>query len=150
MNLRQRRRFYFVIALLAAGAGATALTLYALSQNIQYFYSPSEVYAHRPAPGTAFRLGGMVVKGSLVKGPGTAIHFVVSDGRSRISVHYIGVLPVLFAEGSGVVAGGRLSPSGIFEADQVLAKHDAKYMPADLAGALKQSGRWQESAGHTP
>jgi cytochrome c-type biogenesis protein CcmE len=150
MNLRQRRRLYFVLALVTAAAGATALSLFALRQNIQYFRSPSDIYAHHPGPDESFRLGGVVAKGSLVKGPGGEIRFAVSDGRARISVHYTGMLPALFSEGAGVVASGHLAPSGVFLADQVLAKHDEKYMPAEVADALKRNGRWQETAGQRP
>ncbi len=146
MNARKRRRLYFVIALLAGGAGAAVLAVAALRDNVLYFYSPSDVVAKHVAPGVAFRVGGLVEKGSVRRGPGTQLHFVVSDGRNRIAVIYSGDVPALFREGQGVVATGRLGPDGTFAADQVLAKHDEKYMPPEVVDALKRSGRWQEGA----
>ena len=138
MTRRQRRRLYFVLALLAGGAGATALGLAALQDNVLFFYSPSEVYAKHPAPGTAFRIGGVVAPHSVRRGPGTLVRFVIADGHTAIAVRYSGELPALFAEGQGVVAVGRLDGRGGFVADQVLAKHDEKYMPPDSAKALKR------------
>ena len=145
MTLRQRRRFYFVLSLLIAGAGATGLALFALQDNVLYFYSPSDVYAKHVAPGVAFRIGGLVARHSVQKGPGPLVRFVVSDGKASIPVTFRGDLPALFAEGGGVVAIGSLAPSGVFEANQVLAKHDEKYMPPEVVDALKRSGRWQET-----
>src|SRR5208283_3951275 len=99
--------------------------------NVLYFYSPSDVYSKHVSPGVAFRIGGLVEKHSLHKGPGTETRFTVTDGRKSVPVDYSGDLPSLFREGQGVVAMGRLTPSGQFEADQVLAKHDEKYMPPE-------------------
>jgi cytochrome c-type biogenesis protein CcmE len=147
MTLRQRRRFLFVLSLLIGGAGAAALALYALQDNVLYFYSPSDVTAKHVAAGVAFRIGGIVEKNSVRKGPGAQLRFAVSDGKASIPMTYRGDLPALFAEGGGVVAVGRLTPSGSFEASQVLAKHDEKYMPPEVADALKRSGRWQETGG---
>jgi cytochrome c-type biogenesis protein CcmE len=144
MNARKRRRLYFVLALLAGGAGAAALAVAALRDNVLYFYSPSDVFAKQVAPGTAFRVGGLVEEKSVKKGPGAALRFVVTDGRARVPVIFHGDVPALFREGQGVVAIGRLDASGTFEADQVLARHDEKYMPPEVADALKRSGRWKE------
>jgi cytochrome c-type biogenesis protein CcmE len=146
MNARKQRRLYFAIALLAGGAGAAALTIAALKDNVLYFYSPSDVFAKHVAAGVDFRIGGLVEKHSLRKGQGTQIRFTVTDGRAQVPVEFTGVLPALFREGQGVVAMGSLTPSGIFEADQVLAKHDEKYMPPEVVDALKRSGRWKESS----
>jgi cytochrome c-type biogenesis protein CcmE len=134
----------FVTALLLGGAGAAALVVGALKDNVLYFYSPSDVYAKRVSPGVAFRIGGLVEKDSVRKGPGTEIRFTVTDGRKSVPVDYSGDVPSLFREGQGVVAMGRLTPSGQFEADQVLAKHDEKYMPPEVVDALKRSGHWKE------
>lgn len=147
MNLRKRRRLYFVAALLLGGAGAAALIVAALKDNVLYFYSPSDVLAKHVAPGVAFRVGGMVEKGSLQKGPGATVHFIVSDGSARVTVDYTGELPALFGEGQGVVAIGKLALDGRFNASQVLAKHDEKYMPPEVVDALKKSGRWGETQG---
>ncbi len=146
MNARKRRRLYFVLALFAGGAGAAGLAVIALQDNVLYFYSPSDVTAKHVEPGTAFRIGGLVEEKSVVKGPGTALRFVVTDGKARIPVVFHGDVPALFREGQGVVAIGRLDASGSFEADQVLARHDEKYMPPEVADALKRSGRWKEKA----
>jgi len=147
MNARKRRRLAFVLALLVGGVGAAALVVAALKDNVLYFYSPSDVFAKHVAPGVAFRIGGLVEKHSVHKGQGTQIHFVVTDGRAQVPVEFDGVLPALFREGQGVVAMGSLAPSGTFEASQVLAKHDEKYMPPEVVDALKRSGRWKESSG---
>jgi cytochrome c-type biogenesis protein CcmE len=145
MNARKRRRLAFVLALLAGGTAAAALGIAALKDNVLYFYGPTDVYAKQVAPGVAFRLGGLVASKSLRKGPGPAIRFAVTDGRTSVPVHYVGDLPALFREGQGVVAVGRLDGTGTFEASQVLAKHDEKYMPPEVVDALKRQGRWQET-----
>lgn len=147
MNARKRRRLAFVLALLAGGAGAAVLSIAALKDNVLYFYGPSEVYAKHVTPGVAFRVGGLVEAGSLQKGPGALVRFKVGDGRSTVPVRYEGELPALFREGQGVVAIGKLDGAGTFEASQVLAKHDEKYMPPEVVDALKREGRWQEKSG---
>jgi cytochrome c-type biogenesis protein CcmE len=145
MNLRKRRRLSFVFCLLLAGAGAAALAVYALKDNVLYFYGPADIAVRQVKPGVAFRLGGIVAEHSLKKGPGPLLRFSVSDGKAALPVTYRGELPALFAEGQGVVAIGRLTASGNFEASQVLAKHDEKYMPPEVVAALKRSGRWGET-----
>lgn len=147
MNARKRRRLYFVLALLAGGAGAAGLSIAALKDNVLYFYGPTDVYTKHVAPGVAFRLGGIVAVKSLKKGPGTRVRFTVEDGKSTIPVRFEGDLPALFREGQGVVAVGKLEGAGIFAASQVLAKHDEKYMPPEVVDALKREGRWQETSG---
>jgi cytochrome c-type biogenesis protein CcmE len=147
MNARKRRRLYFVVALLAGGAGAAVLAIAALRDNVLYFYSPSDVVAKHVAPGVAIRIGGLVEKNSVHRGPGTLLRFVVSDGRMSVPVVFSGDVPALFREGQGVVATGKLMPDGTFAAAEVLAKHDEKYMPPEVVDALKRSGRWQEGAG---
>ena len=144
MNARKKRRLYFVLAVLVAGAGGAALVITALKDNVLYFYSPSDVAAKHVAPGIAFRIGGLVEAGSLKHGGGAEVAFTVTDGKTNVPVKYEGVLPALFREGQGVVAMGALNPSGTFEATQVLAKHDERYMPPEVVDALKRSGRWKE------
>ena len=144
MNARKRRRLYFVIALLLGGAGAAALVISALRDNVLYFYSPSDIYAKHVAADVPFRIGGLVAKKSVRRGPGTETRFVVTDGKMSVPVTFDGDLPTLFREGQGVVAMGRLDGAGTFEANQVLAKHDEKYMPPEVVDALKRSGRWKE------
>ncbi|MBU6297330.1 MAG: cytochrome c maturation protein CcmE [Alphaproteobacteria bacterium] len=143
MNARKRRRLYFTLALLVGGAGAAGLVVAALQDNVLYFYSPSDVFAKHVEPGVSFRIGGLVEKHSVHKGQGTEIRFTVTDGRKQVPVEYNGVLPALFREGQGVVASGSLTSSGTFDAQQVLAKHDAKYMPPEVVDALKRSGHWK-------
>jgi cytochrome c-type biogenesis protein CcmE len=144
MNPRKRRRLAFAVALLVAGAGGAALVVAALKDNVLYFYSPSDIRTKHVQPGVDFRIGGLVEKGSVVKGPKAAIHFVVTDGRARVPVAYEGVLPDLFREGQGVVAMGTMTDGGVFNASEILAKHDEKYMPPEVVDALKRSGHWKE------
>jgi cytochrome c-type biogenesis protein CcmE len=144
MNPRKRRRLYFAAALLAAGAGGAVLVLGALKDNVLYFYSPSDITAKHVSPGVAFRIGGLVKKGSVSHDAHADVHFVVTDGRTAVPVKFHGVLPDLFREGQGIVAMGALNSTGTFNATQVLAKHDEKYMPPEVVDALKRSGRWKE------
>jgi len=111
-----------------------------------YFRSPSDVAAKEVGEGVAFRLGGLVEKGSLQHGSGAQVHFRVTDGKAVVPADFNGVLPALFREGQGVVATGAMDASGTFIASEVLAKHDEKYMPPEVVQALKRSGRWQEGA----
>jgi cytochrome c-type biogenesis protein CcmE len=144
MTPKQRRRLAFAAALLAAGAGAAALIVYALQDNVLYFYSPSDVAVKHVEPGVAFRVGGLVEKASLRHGAGADVRFTVTDGAHTLPVEFTGVLPALFREGQGVVAEGALNPGGTFQATEVLAKHDEKYMPPEVVQALKRAGRWKE------
>jgi cytochrome c-type biogenesis protein CcmE len=144
MNPKKRRRLAFAGALVAAGAVGAALTIGALRDNVLYFYSPSDIGTKHVEPGVSFRIGGLVQKHSVTRGPGAAVHFAVTDGRASVPVEYTGVLPDLFREGQGVIALGALDGSGEFVATQVLAKHDAKYMPPEVVDALKRAGRWKE------
>ena len=144
MTPKKRRRLAFAIAVVVAGAGAAALIVYGLRDNVLYFYSPSDVQTKHIASGVAFRIGGLVEKNSVHHGTGAAVDFVVTDGKARVPVTFDGVLPALFREGQGVVAMGRLNDSRVFDASEVLAKHDERYMPPDVVDALKRSGRWKE------
>ena len=144
MNARKRRRLYFAAAILLAAGGATWLILSALKDNVIFFRSPSDVAQLHVQPGTAFRIGGLVVAHSVAHGSGAEVRFAVTDGKGTVPVTYKGVLPALFREGQGVVAEGALDAGGTFEATLVYAKHDEKYMPPEVVQALKKSGRWQE------
>jgi cytochrome c-type biogenesis protein CcmE len=146
MNARKKRRLAFVAALMAVGGVVAAVIVYGLGQNTMYFRSPSDVAANMVHPGIAFRLGGLVEKGSLQHGTGAEVRFKVTDGRSSVAADFNGVLPALFREGQGVVASGAMDGSGTFVASEVLAKHDEKYMPPEVVQALKKSGRWQEGS----
>jgi len=144
MTPRKRRRLAFAIALIVASIGGAALVIGALKDNVLYFYSPSDVAVKGPGPGVAFHIGGLVAQGSVKRGPGAEVSFVVTDGRARVPVTYTGVLPDLFREGQGVVAAGTIDSKGVFAASEVLAKHDERYMPPDVVDALKRAGRWKE------
>jgi len=128
-----------VFGIVAGVAIAGTLALSALRQNVTFFFDPSEVAAGHVPVGERFRLGGMVVNGSLQRAPGSLeVHFVVTDFSHEVPVVYDRVLPDLFREGAGVVAHGRLRGDGTFVADEVLAKHDEKYMPPEVARSLKR------------
>ena len=137
MTARQRRLAIIAGILVAVGV-ATALVLRAFNSNLVFFYSPSQVAAHEAPENRLFRIGGMVVAGSL-KRDGVDVNFTVTDLAKSMPVHYRGILPDLFKEGKGVVAEGRLGPNGEFVAQEVLAKHDENYMPPEAAAALKQA-----------
>src|SRR5215469_4252836 len=144
MNAKKRRRLYFAAALVAAGGVLATAIVYELGNNVLYFYSPSDVAVKHVNPGIAFRIGGLVEKASVHHGAGADVRFVVTDGARTVPVDYDGVLPALFREGQGVVATGALDASGTFNATEILAKHDEKYMPPEVVAALKRSGRWKE------
>lgn len=146
MNAKKKRRMAFAAALLVAGAAVAGVVVYGLGQNTMYFRSPSDVTARMVGEGVAFRLGGLVEKGSVQHGAGANVHFRVTDGKSSVPADFNGVLPALFREGQGVVATGRMDARGTFVANEVLAKHDEKYMPPEVVDALKRSGRWQEGS----
>ena len=141
---RKQRRGILIGTCLVVLAVAVGLVLVAMRDSIVFFYSPSEVATMQIAPGQRFRLGGLVETGSVMRGEGTTIRFVVTDKAKTLPVTYTGVLPDLFREGQGVVAMGTRGNNGVFTAREVLAKHDEKYMPPEVVDALKRSGHWQE------
>jgi len=143
---RKTRRLYLLIVSLGLLGVAVALVLAALKKDIVFFLSPSELTTKPPAIGQAIRIGGLVEAGSIQKqGTDGTILFKVTDLKSTVGVRYRGILPDLFREGQGVVVEGSLDELGQFVASEVLAKHDEKYMPPEVAKALKASGRWQET-----
>ncbi|MFO1249095.1 MAG: cytochrome c maturation protein CcmE [Alphaproteobacteria bacterium] len=146
MNAKKKRRLAFAAALVAVGVMLAVLIRYGLGQNIMYFHSPTEAAAGQVEQGVAFRLGGLVEKGSVSHGAGAEVKFRVTDGKGSVPAEFVGVLPALFREGQGVVATGAMDAHGTFVANEVLAKHDEKYMPPEVVAALKKSGRWQEGA----
>ena len=142
---RKRRRLLAVVVGLSLLGAATAMVLAAFNENLVFFYSPSDLAAKAIGPDRRIRIGGLVEQGSLHRhADGHGVGFRVTDGKTEIAVTYDGVLPDLFREGQGVVAEGRLRADGVFAAASVLAKHDEKYMPPEVADALKRAGRWQE------
>jgi cytochrome c-type biogenesis protein CcmE len=146
MNDKKKRRLAFAAALVAVGAMLAVLIRYGLGENIMYFHSPADVAAGQVREGVAFRLGGLVEKGSVTHGAGAEVKFRVTDGKGTVPADFVGVLPALFREGQGVVATGAMDAHGTFIAAEVLAKHDEKYMPPEVVAALKKSGRWKEGA----
>ena len=135
----RRRRLALVLGIVAGVSIAGALALSAFRQNVTFFFDPSQVAAGQVPTGERFRLGGMVTQGSLHRAPGSLeVRFMVTDFSHDVPVSYTGVLPDLFREGAGVVAHGRLRADGTFVADEVLAKHDEKYMPPEVARSLKR------------
>lgn len=132
------KRLALVGAGLAVGGVAAALILNAFRSNLVFFYTPSQVEAHQAPHHRAFRIGGLVVKGSLHR-DGTTAHFLVTDTVKSVPVTYTGILPDLFREGKGVVAEGDLAGDGTFRASQVLAKHDENYMPPEAADAIRRA-----------
>src|SRR3990170_8524938 len=137
MKPRHRRMAAIALGVVALGI-ATALVLMAFEKNLVFFFTPSQVAANEAPQGKTFRIGGMVVAGS-VKREGVEVRFVVTDTAKTIPVLYSGALPDLFREGKGVVAQGQLGPDGVFRAREVLAKHDENYMPPDAAHAVEQA-----------
>ena len=145
---RKRRRLYLLLAsLVVFGLGIT-LALRALNSEIVFFLSPTDIAREKPVAGATLRLGGLVAAGSLQKPDASGLlNFRVTDLAQSVVVHYRGLLPDLFREGQGVVVEGAFDEAGAFFASEVLAKHDETYMPPEVAKALKESGRWQETAG---
>tara|TARA_B110000438_G_scaffold286883_1_gene318594 strand:+ start:5396 stop:5836 length:441 start_codon:yes stop_codon:yes gene_type:complete len=142
-----RKKKMLTLALAVAGLGlATALILTAFEKNLMYFYSPSEIAMGDAPENRPFRIGGMVVKGSVVREQDTlGVWFNLTDYAHEQMVYYKGILPDLFREGQGIVAKGGLNETGLFVATEVLAKHDENYMPPEVADALKKSQKYQNS-----
>jgi cytochrome c-type biogenesis protein CcmE len=133
----RRKRLLAVIAIVAGVGSAVALAMFAFEDNLLYFYNPTQVMAGEAPSGRTFRIGGVVTQGSVQRAEGSLeVRFVVTDYQKSIPVRYEGLLPDLFREGQGVIAHGRLTDSGVFVADEVLAKHDENYMPPEVADSL--------------
>jgi len=141
---RKGRRLALIAVALGVVAGAAGLALYALSDNIVFFYSPSEILQKNVQSGARMRIGGLVEPGSVVKAAGDRLDFSITDGANQVAVSYAGLPPDLFREGQGVVAEGVLEGPGRLRAETILAKHDERYMPREVVDALKKQGRWQE------
>ena len=139
MGLKKKRRIQVIVLAFVALALSTGLIGYAMRDGINYFRSPSEVAETPPSPAELFRIGGLVAEGSIVRGEGHEVSFIVTDGGADIPVTYAGILPDLFAENQGMVGQGRLI-DGTFQAVEILAKHDETYMPKEVIDALKEQG----------
>ena len=140
---RKGRRLAIVSAAGFTLTIAVGLILFALRGSIVFFYGPTEMAEKAPPRGTHLRIGGLVKRGSLTYNGSSTVVFAVTDLKHDIKVSYTGLLPDLFREGQGVVAEGTVEGPGLFHADTVLAKHDERYMPKDLADKLKQQGTWR-------
>ena len=142
MKPKHQRLLFVVVSMLCLVASALFI-LRAFRDNLVFFYSPSDIVQKDIQPGRLMRIGGLVEKGSIVEGDDGHIEFYIGDGKEAVHVHYQGMLPNLFREGQGVVAEGYLVDARHFEATNILAKHDEKYMPKEVVDALKKSGRWK-------
>jgi cytochrome c-type biogenesis protein CcmE len=145
-SLKKQRRIQVIAVMAVALTLSTVLIGYALQDGINFFRSPSQVAETPPGPKEVFRIGGLVADGSLVIGQGESITFAVTDGGATIPVSYTGIRPDLFEEGQGTVATGRYI-NGVFEATEILAKHDETYMPTEVIDALKAQGVYVEPEG---
>ena len=141
MTPKRKQRLTFVVILVIGFAAATALALFAFQKNLLYFYSPSQITSENISVEQMFRLGGLVVEGSVIRhDDGVTTSFELTDTADSITVSYTGLLPDLFREGQGIVAQGWINQQGVFIAQEVLAKHDENYMPPEVAEALKAAG----------
>ena len=143
-SLKKQRRIQIIALAAVALVGATALIGYAMRDGINYFRSPSQVMAQPPHEGETFRIGGLVEEGSLKRGQGEVISFVVTDGGASVPVTFVGVLPDLFGENQGMIGTGKYINCD-FEAPEILAKHDETYMPKEVTDALKEQGVYRDT-----
>lgn len=142
-SLKKQRRIQIIAVAVVALIASTALIGYAMRDGINFFRAPSQVIAEPPGPAEVFRIGGLVAEGTLVRGEGDTISFSVTDGGATVPVTFKGVLPDLFEEEQGMVGTGRYV-DGVFEATEILAKHDETYMPKEVIDALKEQGVYVE------
>lgn len=142
-SLKKQRRIQVILVAFVALVLSTALIGYAMRDGINFFRAPSQVIAEPPAPTEVFRIGGLVEEGTLIRGEGETVRFSVTDGGASVPVVYTGVLPDLFSENEGMIGTGSYV-NGVFEATEILAKHDETYMPKEVIDALKDQGVYQE------
>ena len=147
MRLRQKQRLALVALAILLVGGATGLVLAALQDKVAFFVTPTQVAERSLEPGRRFRLGGLVVDGSIRRETDGSVSFAITDTAQQVQVTYHGLLPDLFRDGQGVVTDGVLRADGVFEASEVLAKHDENCMPKEVADALKQAGYWNQQPG---
>jgi cytochrome c-type biogenesis protein CcmE len=142
-SLKKQRRIQLIAVAVVALIGSTALIGYGMRDGINFFRAPSQVMAEPPSPTEVFRIGGLVEEGTLRRGEGEEISFSVTDGGASVPVIYAGVLPDLFGENEGMVGTGRYI-NGVFQATEILARHDETYMPKEVVDALKAQGVYKE------
>ncbi len=139
MHPLRKRRLVLIIIMIVGVATATGFALIAFNNNLMFFFTPSDVLAGKAPKNHLFRLGGMVVKGSVKRSAtSTKVVFGVTDNDKSVTVNYDGILPDLFREGQGIITKGKLNAKGDFIAEEVLAKHDENYMPPEVAATLKK------------
>lgn len=144
---RKQKRLAMIGSIGTVLLAAVLLVMFALRDEIVFFYSPTDILVENKAgPGERFRLGGLVKEGSIDK-QGETVSFIITDTEKELPVVYVGILPDLFREGQGVIAEGTMSSTAQFAADTVLAKHDENYMPKEVADTLKEKGVWQGEGG---
>jgi cytochrome c-type biogenesis protein CcmE len=147
----RRKRLLVVIGILGGVAASVALAVMASRENIMFYFDPTQVATGKAPQEKRFRIGGMVVKGSVARNPGDLqVRFVLTDFAHEVPVEYTGVLPDLFREGQGIIAHGKMNAHGAFVADEVLAKHDEKYMPPEVAASLKNKPAGAPTSGPSP
>lgn len=141
MHPQRKKRLLGILVIILGVSAAVAVTLMALKRNINLFYMPSDLVKTQPSPDRTIRVGGLVLKGSVIRDPEKlGVSFTLGDTTdAKIVVHYQGILPDLFREGQGIIATGKLQADGRFEASEVLAKHDENYMPPEVADGLKRA-----------
>lgn len=148
MTPARRRRLIIVAVIVAGVAVAMALGLQAFRKNLLYYFTPEQVAQGDAHVGQTFRMGGLVAMGSVKRVPGSmTVHFTITDMQQSIPVVYTGILPDLFREGQGIVVYGTLNKNGLFVANQVLAKHDSKYMPPGVEADIKKAQAQQQAEG---
>lgn len=145
-SLKKQRRIQLIAVAVVALIASTALIGYGLRDGINFFRAPSQIVAEPPASSEVFRIGGLVEEGTLKRGQGEQISFSVTDGGASVPVTYVGVLPDLFGENEGMIGTGSLI-NGVFQATEILAKHDETYMPKEVVDALKAQGVYREPEG---
>ncbi|HAB38122.1 MAG: cytochrome c maturation protein CcmE [Tateyamaria sp.] len=145
-NLKKQRRVQIILVAALTLGISTALIGYAMRDGINFFRAPSQIMAEPPSPSEVFRIGGLVAEGTLIRGDGELIRFDVTDGGGTVPVVFSGILPDLFAENQGVIGTGKYI-NGVFQATEILAKHDETYMPSEVVDALKEQGIYKDPKG---
>ena len=151
MHPARARRLKLILLMLVAVGNATGFALFALKENLMFYFTPAEVATGKAPVNQLFRVGGMVVDGSVKKSNDSVdVQFDITDYDKTITIKFADILPDLFREGQGIIAKGRLNESGVFIAEEVLAKHDENYMPAEVAAQMKQRAEQAKLKGQTP
>ena len=140
MNPKRKQRLIIVLGVLAAVGVAVGLMTYALRENINLFYTPSQIVGGEAPMNKRIRVGGLVVVGSVTRGDGLSVSFDITDNAEKMTVRFDGILPDLFREGQGIIANGQLVETNLVQADEVLAKHDENYMPPEVQEAIEKAG----------